>query len=80
MASKKQKPVEQRPNYSTRERAASLRQYHSYLLRIWREDPQSPWRIQLEDPNSRELFGFQTMQKLMQFLEEKMPEMEESPA
>jgi hypothetical protein len=80
MASKKEKSSEQQAHYSTQAKGTSARRYHSYLLRIWREYPQSPWRIQLEDPISREVFGFQTMEKLMQFLEEKMPEMEESPA
>ena len=79
MASKKQKSSEQRSNYSMQARGASARRYHSYLLRIWREDEQTPWRIQLEDPSSREVIGFQNMEKLMKFLDEKMPEMEGSP-
>lgn len=52
---------------------SSARHYHSYLLRIWREDDVTPWRIQLEDPQTHEVFGFQSMEKLMRFLDEKAP-------
>lgn len=76
MASKKQKSSEQRSNYSTQAFAVSSRRYHSYLLRMWREDEQMPWRIQLEDPHTREMIGFQNMEKLIKFLDEKMPEVE----
>lgn len=49
-----------------------VRRYHSYLLRIWREDEQMPWRIQLEDPNTHELIGFQNMEYLLCFLNEQV--------
>lgn len=73
---KKQRSSEQHSNYSMQGKRISPRLYHSYLLRIWREDGTTPWRIQLEDPHTHTALGFQNLEKLMQFLDEKMPEME----
>ena len=46
--------------------------YQSYLLRIWRDDEHTPWRIQLEDPRSGHQQGFSTMRKMVEFLEQKI--------
>lgn len=51
----------------------SARRYHSYLLRIWREDEQTPWRIQVENPHTHEVIGFQSLPKLKAFLDEQFP-------
>ena len=48
-----------------------VRRYHSYLLRIWREDEQTPWRIQIENPYTHEVIGFQSLPKLKAFLDEQ---------
>lgn len=69
---KKQKSPKQRLNYSTQTKGNSSRRYHSYLLRLWREDDLMPWRIQLEDPNTHELIGFQNMEYLLCFLNEQV--------
>lgn len=50
-----------------------VRSYHSYLLRIWREDEQMPWRIQIENPHTNEVIGFQSLPKLKAFLDEQFP-------
>ncbi|MBI3151173.1 MAG: hypothetical protein HYZ21_03520 [Chloroflexi bacterium] len=61
-----------RPNYSTPKIQAdgciSPRRYHAYLLRFWQEEEGEPWRIQVEHPHTREVFGFSNMERLMQFL------------
>lgn len=50
-----------------------VRRYQSYLLRIWREDEQTPWRIQIENPHTHEVIGFQSLPKLKAFLDEQFP-------
>jgi hypothetical protein len=47
------------------------RRYQAFLLRIWREDEQTPWRIQIENPHTREIIGFQNIEKLVSFLNEQ---------
>jgi hypothetical protein len=42
--------------------------YHSYLLRIWRPDPQTPWRILIENIPARERKGIRDWQELLSFL------------
>lgn len=42
--------------------------YHSYLLRIWRPDPQTPWRILIENIPARERKGMRDWQELLSFL------------
>lgn len=48
--------------------------YYSYLLRLWRDDKTSPWRIQLEDPHTGERHGFPNMEKLIEFLDRRIEE------
>ena len=71
MAAKKQRSSKPRSNYSTQTLAVSSRKYHSYLLRIWREDDLTPWRIQIENPHTHEVIGFQNIEKLVCFLNEQ---------
>ncbi len=47
------------------------RRYHSYLLRIWREDEKTPWRIQIENPHTHEIIGFSSLEKFKIFLDER---------
>jgi hypothetical protein len=42
--------------------------YHAYLLRLWRDGEDSPWRATLQDPHTDHTYGFSTMQQLYQFL------------
>ena len=50
--------------------------YLSYLLRIWSEKDfdRISWRLSLEKPGSGEMAGFQTLEALMSFLEQKIRE------
>ena len=45
------------------------REYHVYLLRLWRDDESTPWRIQAEDPHTGEMFGFADLESLFAFLQ-----------
>lgn len=52
-------------------------QYHTYILRFWeeRESEQNTdkvWRFTLENPETNERFGFQNLETLIQFLEQKL--------
>lgn len=56
--------------------------YFSYLLRIWSEQDfnHTSWRLSLEKPGSGEVKGFQTLEELVSFLEQKIhPETAEPP-
>ena len=52
----------------------SKREYMAYLLRLWRENRDDSWRALLENPNTKERFGFANLNELIQFLEEKTGE------
>ena len=43
--------------------------YHAYLLRFWRDDAQSPWRIILIDSHTGEQHGFPSCEELYAFLD-----------
>lgn len=58
-------------DYSMHFKPAIRQQYHSFLLRMWREDETTPWRIQIENPHTHEIVGFQNMEKFMRFLNEQ---------
>ncbi len=47
----------------------SKREYMAYLLRLWRDNPDGPWRALLENPNSGERIGFATLPELFAFVE-----------
>jgi hypothetical protein len=54
--------------------------YLCYLLRIWRANGQdSAVRALLEDPSSREVVGFASLQDLFSYLEEKSSDLEHEP-
>ena len=46
----------------------TIRRYHAYLLRIWREDERMPWRAQIEDPTTNETVSFPSLDDLIAFL------------
>jgi hypothetical protein len=50
--------------------AKARRDYKAYLLRLWRDKPESPWRAALENPNSGERIAFATLVELVLFIEE----------
>lgn len=43
--------------------------YRSYLLRLWRETADLPWRATLEDPRTGEQYGFASLARLFAYLE-----------
>jgi hypothetical protein len=43
-------------------------QYQSYLLRLWRPDGRTGWRIVVENVNSGERHSFSDLEKLHEFL------------
>ena len=51
---------------------SSTRRYHAFLLRLWQEEDGAPWRIQMEHPHTHEVVGFASLERLMQFLDEKL--------
>lgn len=49
------------------------RRYQAFLLRIWRDDETTAWRIQIENPHTNEVVGFPSLAKLKLFLDEQFP-------
>jgi hypothetical protein len=45
--------------------------YYAYLLRIWREDQQSPWRASLQEAHAGQLLNFASLAQLIVFLEQR---------
>jgi hypothetical protein len=43
--------------------------YQSYLLRLWREEPNGAWRVSLENIANGEKHGFAHFEQLVAFLE-----------
>lgn len=44
--------------------------YRAYLMRLWRETPQTPWRVLLIATDSQERLLFSNIESLFAFLEE----------
>ncbi len=44
--------------------------YWAFLLRLWRETPDLPFRAMLEDPHTGERHGFANMTQLIFFLQQ----------
>jgi len=43
--------------------------YQAYLLRLWRvREARDVWRVSLEDPHTRELRGFGSLEEAFRFL------------
>ncbi len=47
----------------------SLPDYHAYLLRLWREGAQKPWRAELVSPHTGAKQHFATHGQLLAYLE-----------
>ena len=43
--------------------------YHSYLLRIWRDDKRRPWQASLQSTATEQLVHFAGLEALFAFLE-----------
>ncbi len=50
------------------------RAYISFLLRLWKDDDETPWRARLEEPHSGEHHTFAALVHLVRFLEEQTGE------
>lgn len=50
----------------------SVKQYRSYLLRLWCEAPDRHWRASLEDPGTGKRMGFAALEQLFAFLMEQV--------
>lgn len=48
--------------------------YKSWLVRLWREQPQSPWRLQVTDVTSRKSLVFEDLESYIEFLSRQMSE------
>lgn len=46
-------------------------EYHVYLLRLWRDDESTPWRIQVKDPRTDETLAFTDLESLFAFLRQQ---------
>ncbi len=45
--------------------------YYAYLFRMWRTGPQGPWRASLEDVDTGERIGFDSIAEAFAYLLEK---------
>jgi hypothetical protein len=52
----------------TRSVKAIYVRYQAYLLRLWQERPQTPWRASLQDAATGKRRGFADLQSLFDFL------------
>lgn len=53
--------------------------YHSFLLRIWRDDFESDWRASLQDVKTGDCHYFASLEALTRFLALKTGEPARSP-
>ncbi|MBK8431952.1 MAG: hypothetical protein IPL28_11960 [Chloroflexi bacterium] len=44
--------------------------YQSFLLRLWRDSAERPWRASLLDPHTEQVRHFATVREMLHFLEE----------
>lgn len=52
--------------------------YQAYMLRIWQEDEELPWRASLQNPHTGEQHHFATLSHLFAFLEAQTNEKKSS--
>ena len=48
--------------------------YLAYLVRLWREGDENPWRVTLKDPHTGERRTFANLHHFIDFLEEQTGE------
>jgi hypothetical protein len=51
--------------------------YDAYLLRLWREDENAPWRFSLRQVGSERWHGFATLDNLAAFLQAQIDDRSE---
>ena len=55
-------------NEETQVHSTAYAQYQAYLLRLWQETPQSPWRASLQFVATGERRNFADVESLLAFL------------
>lgn len=46
--------------------------YHAYLIRLWRDDMQQPWRAELVSPHTGEVVRFATAEHLFSHMQKQI--------
>jgi hypothetical protein len=46
--------------------------YHAYLIRLWRDDKQQPWRAELVSPHTGEAQRFASSEQLFTYVQQQM--------
>lgn len=46
--------------------------YHAYLIRLWRDEAQQPWRAELVSPHTGEARRFATPEQMFTFMQQQM--------
>lgn len=46
--------------------------YHAYLIRLWRDETQQPWRAELVSPHTGEAHRFATPEQLFSYVQQQM--------
>lgn len=54
--------------------------YQAYLLRLWRDGQQTPWRAMVEDPHTGQKQSFASLPHLFAFLERQIDTPVELPS
>jgi hypothetical protein len=50
----------------------AMNDYHAYLIRMWRDDEQQPWRAELVSPHTGEARRFATPQQLFEYVQQRI--------
>ncbi|MFO7538195.1 MAG: hypothetical protein R6X32_09055 [Chloroflexota bacterium] len=45
--------------------------YQAYLLRLWRDDENAPWRATLQEAHAGQLVSFSSVAQLIAFIEQQ---------
>lgn len=54
--------------------------YFAFLLRLWKSADAGSWQASLENPHTRQVIGFNSLERLYAFLEQLPPGADESNA
>jgi hypothetical protein len=53
--------------------------YHAYLIRFWRDDDTTPWRVALILPKTGEQHSFASIERAFAFLTDRLAEQAAEP-
>lgn len=54
-------------------------EYHSYLLRLWRSEPASSWRVSVESTRTGQRRQFTSVEELFEYILSIMAASEDAP-